>query len=95
MNGVSVGKYINGNSIAHKLDPRIKLVINIAFIVLVFLTYNPIMLGIILAPALLLYLLSPLKKVQLIKMMLPIIFIGVFVFIINIFVVKSNPADYH
>lgn len=95
MNGVSVGKYINGNSIAHRLDPRIKLVINIAFIVLVFLTYNPIMLGIILAPALLLYLLSPLKKTQLIKMMLPIIFIGIFVFIINIFVVKSNPADYH
>lgn len=95
MNGVSVGKYINGNSVAHKLDPRIKLVINIAFIVLVFLTYNPLMLGIILVPALLLYLISPLKKIQLIKMTFPIFFIGIFVFLINVFVVKSNPLDYH
>ncbi len=95
MNGVSVGKYISGNSIAHKLDPRVKLVVNITFIVLVFLTYNPLMLGIILAPALLLYLMSPLKKIQLLKMILPIIFIGVFVFIINLFVIKTNSYDYH
>lgn len=95
MNGVSVGKYINGNSIAHKLDPRVKLVVNIVFIVLVFLTSNPLMLAMIFAPILLLFLTSPLKKSQLIKTIFPILFIGLFIFIINLFVIRTDPNDFH
>lgn len=95
MNGVSVGKYIPGNSFAHKLDPRIKLLFNIAFIVLVFMTSDPIMLAAIFAPALLLFIFSPLRKIQLVKMLIPIAFIGAFVFIINLFVIKVNLNDWH
>ncbi|WP_236630674.1 ATP-binding cassette domain-containing protein [Mycoplasma sp. ATU-Cv-508] len=50
MNSVTIGKYIPGNSFVHRLDPRVKLLINILLIVLVFLTSSLIMQTIFLVP---------------------------------------------
>ena len=64
---VTVGKYVPGNSIIHKLDPRLKLFGNVLFIVLVFLTKSFIVEAIIFAPVLFAFLLSGLKKRQIFK----------------------------
>ena len=37
---VAFGQYFPGNSLMHKLDPRAKLVCFIAFVVLIFFTFN-------------------------------------------------------
>ena len=93
---VTVGKYIKADSFVHRIDPRVKLLTNILFIVLVFLTDNFIMEAMLFAPLLFAFLFSKLHKRQLIKMFKPVIFIGLFLFAINLFVIKStdNP-DMH
>lgn len=89
---VTVGKYIPGDSLIHRLDPRLKLFGNVLFIVLVFLTKSFIIESIILAPVIFAFLLSGLRKSQIIRILKPVLFIGLFLFVINIFVIK--PEDY-
>lgn len=90
MNNVTVGKYIPGYSFVHRLDPRVKLLLTIAIIVLVFLSSDFVYLGIILIPLVTLYAFSGLRAFQLIKLVFPVFFIGIFIFIINLFVIKSS-----
>ena len=90
MSRTAVGRFIPGDSIIYRLDPRIKLATNIIFIVLVFITNSFIMQGILVAPIFLAFFISGLKKKQLISMFKPVVFIGIFLFIINTFIVDSN-----
>lgn len=90
MNNVTIGKYIPGYSFAHRLDPRVKLLLTIAIIVLVFLSNDFVYLGIILGPLIALYAFSGLRAFQLIKLVIPVFFIGIFIFLINLFVIKSS-----
>lgn len=92
MNGVTVGQYVPGYSFLHRLDPRVKLVVNIIFIALVFTAQHFISLGAILFLAIFAFFLSPLRPRQLLRMMIPVIFIGVFLFLINLFVIKSSES---
>lgn len=92
MTRTAVGRYIPGDSIIYKLDPRIKLLTNIIFIVLVFMTKSFVMEAILIAPILLSFVLSGLKKKQLISMFKPVLFIGIFLFIINTFIFKHDPS---
>ncbi len=88
---LTVGKYIPNTTVIHRLDPRIKLLCNILLIVIIFLTRSYIAYGIILAPVLLSYFLSKLSLKKLFSMMKPVIFITLFLFIINIFII--NPTS--
>lgn len=87
---ITVGKYIPGNSFIHRIDPRIKLATNIIFIVLVFLTKSFIMEAILFLPIFIAYLNSGLMVKKLVKMMVPVILIGMFLFVINSFLVKQD-----
>ena len=40
MKDITLGQYFPGNSLLHRLDPRMKLVLTLSFIVLVFLPQN-------------------------------------------------------
>ena len=42
MKGIAFGQYYPANSVMHRLDPRIKIVIGILYIVASFLCKNPI-----------------------------------------------------
>lgn len=90
MGNVTVGKYVPGESIIHKLNPRVKLAINIIFIVLVFLTKNFIVLGGLLSISMVAFLASGLRKRQLFRMLIPVLFIVVFLFVINAFLLKGG-----
>ena len=92
MNTVA-GKYVPGNSIIHKLDPRIKLAINVILIVLVFMVKTFIMQAALALPVILAYLVSGLKKKKIITIIFPVLFIGVFIFAINLFVLKEDRDD--
>ncbi len=93
MNNVSIGKYIPGDSLIHKLNPVLKLVANIVFIVLVFLVKSFILEAIIFTPVLLSFFLSKLRWRQLLKMLKPVIFIGIFLFVINLFILEAGPTN--
>ena len=92
MNTVA-GKYVPGNSIIHKLDPRIKLAINVILIVLVFMVKSFIMQAALALPVILAYLVSGLKKKKIVTIIFPVLFIGVFIFAINLFVLKEDRDD--
>lgn len=87
---VTVGKYIPGNSVIHKLNPRLKLAINIIFIVLVFLVHDFIYLGSFLAIAIIAFLASGVRKRQLLRMLIPVTFIAVFLFCVNAFILEDG-----
>jgi len=92
----TIGKYINGNSVMHKLDPRIKLITNIVFIVLVFLVQSFVMQAILLGTIVIAFFsssISPtlwLKFKQMLKMLIPVITIAIFLFAINIFIIDGD-----
>ena len=92
MNTVA-GKYVPGNSIIHKLDPRIKLGINVILIVLVFMVKSFVMQATLALPVILAYLTSGLKKKKIITIIFPVLFIGIFIFAINLFVLKEDRDD--
>lgn len=87
---VTVGKYIPGNSVIHKLNPRLKLAINIIFIVLVFMVHDFIYLGSFLLIAITAFLASGVRKRQLLRMMIPVTFIAIFLFLVNAFILEDG-----
>ncbi|MCP4337217.1 MAG: energy-coupling factor transporter transmembrane protein EcfT [Mycoplasma sp.] len=87
---MTVGQYIEDNSIIHRLDPRVKIFANISLIVLVFLSKSYLTYALLFTPILISYLFARLKIRKLISMLKPVIFICAFLFIINIFIIKIN-----
>lgn len=92
MASMTVGKYVPGESIVHRTNPRLKLAINIILIVLVFMSRSFILLGSFLGLSIVIFLFSRLKIRQLYRMMIPVVFIGVFLFVINAFLLKQGYA---
>ena len=47
VNDVTFGQYFPGKSLIHRTDPRVKIVLLIGFIVLMFCTFNFVSLGVV------------------------------------------------
>ena len=90
MKNIALGQYYPARSPLHKLDPRIKLILALLYIVTAFLCKNLLGFGLLAASALLLTLLSrvPLKTV--LKSLRLIVFILAFTVIINVFMTKEQ-----
>ena len=92
MKNVALGQYYPARSPLHKLDPRIKLILAMLYIVAAFLCKNVLGFVILAATALLLILISrvPLKTV--LKSLRVIVFVLLFTVIINLFMTKDSDA---
>lgn len=85
---ITIGQYVKGNSFLHRLDPRLKIVSTFILMVAIFLipvTLNNVyyllgFLGLFLA----ILLISKINLLAVLKGLQPIIFIGVFTFILQI-----------
>lgn len=86
---ITIGQYVKGNSFLHKLDPRLKIISTIILMVAIFLipsdNLNNIyyLLG-FLGLFLFILLISKVSLVAVIKGLQPIVFIGVFTFILQL-----------
>ncbi|MBE5784493.1 MAG: energy-coupling factor transporter transmembrane protein EcfT [Clostridiales bacterium] len=90
MKDITLGQYFPGNSPIHRLDPRTKLLGMIVYIVLVFIVDH---IAVFLLPAVFVAavtLLSGVPVSYLLKSLKPIRFLLVFMFILNLFMVKSG-----
>lgn len=87
---ISIGIYVPGNSIIHRLDARIKFFANITFIVLFFLANTFVLQGLLLIPILIAFIIATKKPFKLIKIIKLPLWIGVFIFIISCFVLKTT-----
>lgn len=85
MKNITLGQYYAVDSPIHRLDPRIKIVLAILYIVIVFLCANVLSMALLLISALAIVLLSRIPIKIVLKSIKPIIFIIAFTAIINLF----------
>lgn len=90
---VSFGRYLPLNSIVHKIDPRIKLVVLIALIVSIFFNTGFTGYCFIAVFILAIFFLAKLPASLLVKLLVPMSFIVAILFILNCFIIKGNGAD--
>lgn len=90
---VSFGRYLPLNSIIHKVDPRIKLVVLISLIVSIFFNTGFTGYCIIGTFILLVFFTARLPISLLGRLLIPMSFIIVILFILNCFIIKSNPHN--
>ena len=92
MKNVALGQYYPAQSPLHKLDPRIKLILAMLYIVAAFLCKNLLGFAVLAATALLLILISrvPLKTV--LRSLRVIVFVLLFTVMINLFMTKDPDA---
>ena len=82
---ITLGQFFPGNSLLHKLDPRIKLIVCIAYIVAIFLCKSAVAYACVIFSTLLLMIISKLPINTILKGIKPIVFIIMFTAILNIF----------
>lgn len=88
---ITLGQYFPGNTIVHRLDPRIKLIIAVLFLVTVFVVRT--WWGFVALAALFIYitLLAKVGMRTILRSIKPLLFIIIFTFILNI--LFFNPQD--
>ena len=90
MNNISFGQYVPGNSWIYKLDPRCKVLLTIALIVLIFLIPNLITMGIAFGVILLIFITSRIPLLKVLKGLKGIIFLLLFTFFVQILYTKND-----
>lgn len=93
MNGISLGQYYPSNSVMHRLDPRIKIIIGIVYIVASFLCSNVFSFVLLLVSAMLLIMISRIPIKIVIKSVRAIIFVMVFTAVLNVFWTKGSADE--
>ena len=87
---VTLGQFFPGNSVLHRLDPRIKLILTVLYIVAIFLAENVYCYAALVVSAVAMVLLSRLSLRVVFKGIKPILFILLFTMIINLFFTKGE-----
>lgn len=87
---ITIGQYYPGKSLLHKVDPRMKLILTFAIIVVIFLCKNFFSLGVIAASAIIAALLSRVPLKMILKSLKPIVIILLFTAVLNIFYTQGG-----
>lgn len=82
---ITLGQFFPGNSILHKLDPRMKIILVVLYIVALFLARSLLSFVLILTFTFALVPLSGIKSKVIIKGLKPLVFIIVFTAVLNLF----------
>ncbi len=82
---ITLGQFFPGNSIVHRLDARIKLILTVAVIVLVFLVHTVIGYAVVFLFFVIVIFLSKLSVKYVIQGLKPLWFILIFTFVLNTF----------
>ena len=93
MNGISFGQYYPSNSPIHRLDPRMKIILAIVYIVASFLCRNVFSFVLLLLTSLALILLSRIPIKVVLRSVKAIIFIMIFTAILNVFWTKGEADE--
>ncbi|MBQ6628676.1 MAG: energy-coupling factor transporter transmembrane protein EcfT [Methanobrevibacter sp.] len=92
MRDITLGQYINGDSIIHRLDPRLKLIVSLLFIVFLFIIKTPVVMTIVFCLILLLYKLIRIPIKMLLVSIKPVLPVILFTSALNMFFVAGNPV---
>ena len=91
LSDITLGQYFPGRSILHRLDPRVKMVMVLAAIVFIFVAFNFVSMGLVVALVLAGMLLSGVPVKMYLKSIKAILFIVAFTSILNLFYGTGEP----
>lgn len=89
---ITIGQHFPGNSALHRMDPRVKLVLTVVYIVMLFVGSNPLGLAISVVFLTALYLLAKIPLKLIARSVRPIIPILIFTAILNLFFM-TGPSE--
>ncbi len=87
---ITLGQYFPGNSILHKLDPRMKIILTLLYIILIFLAKSAVSYAFVILSVVFLLLVSKLPVKPVLKGIKPVLFVIIFTAVINIFWTKGE-----
>ncbi len=87
---ITIGSYFPGNSIVHRLDARVKIVLTLALIVGIFLCKSLISLGIVVISTFLFIIISKVPVKMVLKSVKPLAIVVAFTAILNIFYINGG-----
>lgn len=87
---ITLGQYLPGNSVVHKLDPRTKILIVFAYIALVFSVKNMVGYALALIFPLIVCFISKIPLKMIVKSLKPLLFFIIFTALINLFLTKGK-----
>lgn len=90
MKSVALGQYYPANSVLHRLDPRIKIILTVLYIVCSFLCKNILSFALLLASAILLILVGRIPLKTVLRGLRPVLIILIFTAFLNIFWTKGE-----
>ena len=88
---ITIGQHFPGNSLVHRFDPRLKLVLTILYIVLLFAASNPLGLALSLIFLAVMYAVAKIPFKLILKSLKPIFPIIVFTAVLNLFLSTGDP----
>ena len=87
---ITIGQHFPGNSLVHRFDPRLKLVLTIAYIVLLFAASNPLGLALSILFLAAMYKVAKIPGKMILKSLKPILPIVIFTAVLNLFFVSGE-----
>ena len=87
---ITIGQHFPGNSLVHRFDPRLKLVLTVAYIVLLFAASNPLGLTLSILFLGVMYKMAKIPVKMILKSLKPILPIVIFTAVLNLFFVSGE-----
>ena len=87
---ITLGQHFPGNSLVHRFDPRLKILLTILYIVLLFAAANPLGLALSIAWLAVLYKMAKIPVRMIVKSLKPIVPIILFTCVLNLFFVTGQ-----
>ncbi len=87
---ITLGQYFPGNSVIHRMDSRFKIVLDILYVVILFVADNYISLAVAGIFILMAYAVSEIKPIMMLKSLKPLMPLILFTAILNLFFVKGE-----
>ena len=88
---ITIGQYFPGKSVLHRLDPRMKILLTVGYIVMLFTVSNPLGLCVGILFLIFAYAISGIPPRMITTSLKPVIPIIIFTTVLNMFFVKGDP----
>ncbi len=92
---ITLGQYFPGESVVHRMDPRVKIIVTIVYIVSLFLAEGPIGYALMFAALAAIILISRISLKVILRSMRPLLFILLFTAILNMFYSGGETEIFH
>lgn len=87
---ITIGQYIEGNSFIHKMDPRVKILLSLIYIVILFVASSPVAYLVLTVFTVFLIIMSQVPVGYIIRGLKPMLYILVFTAILNLFMTPGE-----